>query len=70
MKIKGKQITLREAAGQGVAGHQGFKRCNCISGCGSQKCACKAVEMLCNSKCHCTNNNKCASIEIWILINS
>ncbi|KAL4154135.1 hypothetical protein QTP88_001968 [Uroleucon formosanum] len=51
-KIKDKEITLREAAGHGIAGHQGFNRCNCKTGCGTKKCACNAAEMLCSSKCH------------------
>ncbi|XP_022162759.1 KRAB-A domain-containing protein 2-like [Myzus persicae] len=58
-KIKDREITLREAAGHGIAGHQGFNRCNCKTGCGTKKCACNAAEMLCSSKCHgnqnCTN---------------
>jgi hypothetical protein len=27
-KIKDREITLREAVGHGIAGHQGFNRCN------------------------------------------
>ncbi|CAI6355373.1 unnamed protein product [Macrosiphum euphorbiae] len=55
-KIKDREITLREAAGHGIAGHQGFNRCNCKTGCGTKKCTCN---LLCSSKCHgnqnCTN---------------
>jgi len=56
-KIKDREITLREAAEQGIAGHQGFKRCNCKTGCGSKICTCHAAVMLCNSKYHSSNNN-------------
>ena len=56
-KNKDRKITLREA--YGIAGHQGFNRCNCKTGCETKKCACNAAEMLCSSKCHgyqnCTN---------------
>jgi len=31
-KIKYRKITLREAAGQGIAGHQDFNRCNSKTG--------------------------------------
>jgi hypothetical protein len=58
-KIKDREITLREAAGHGIAGHQGFNRCNCKTGCGTKKCASNVVEMLCSSKFlsnqNCTN---------------
>jgi len=58
-KIKDKEITLREATEHGIAGYQGFNRCNCKTGCGTKKCTCNAAEMLCSSKCHgnqnCTN---------------
>ena len=55
-KIKDREITLREEAGHKIAGHQGFNRCNCKTGCGTKKCACNAVEMLCSSKCHSNQN--------------
>lgn len=46
-KIGKKEINPREAVGQGIADRKGFKECNCKSGCGSKKRACKAAEMLC-----------------------
>lgn len=55
-KIKNREITLREAAGHGIAGHQGFNWCKCKTGCGTKKCAYNAAEMLCSSKCHSNQN--------------
>jgi len=54
-KVKDREITLREAAGQGLA-RQGFNRCNSKTGCGTKICACNASEMLCSSKCHSNSN--------------
>lgn len=31
-KVREREITLREAAGKGVADHQGSKKCDCRSG--------------------------------------
>lgn len=42
-------------AGLRKAGHQGFKKCNCKTGCGSKKCAFLVAMMLCNYKCHGSN---------------
>jgi len=55
-KVKDREITLRKAARQGIAGYQIFKRCNCKTGCGTKKCACNAAEMLCSLKCHSNSN--------------
>jgi len=44
-KIKDREITLRKAAGQKIAGHQGFNRCNCKTGCVTKKCPYSAAEM-------------------------
>lgn len=55
-----KEISLREAATtNSVSGGQGYKRCNCRQKCTTNRCACRAAGLLCNSKCHkseaCTN---------------
>lgn len=50
-KLKKRKITIRgEASGQGVAGHQGFKKSNLV------------VAVKSDSKCHSHNNNKRANI--------
>ena len=51
-----KEITVREAAGYGIAGSQGYTRCICKAGCKTNRCACKKSNILCNSKCHSTKN--------------
>lgn len=47
---------FREATGQGISGHQGFKRYNCKTDCGGTKCAWNAAAILHNLKCHSNNN--------------
>ncbi|XP_022909346.2 uncharacterized protein [Onthophagus taurus] len=54
-------ITLRECARKGSnLGGQGFQHCNCTAECNSNRCKCKKLHILCNSKCHKTRscNNK------------
>jgi len=49
---KEKEITLREAAGHNsIAGTQGYQRCHCKTKCQNNRCACRAVKNVCNSKC-------------------
>jgi len=42
-KIKDREITLREAADQGIADHRGINRCNCKTGCDTKQFAFNAV---------------------------
>ncbi|XP_022175233.1 KRAB-A domain-containing protein 2-like [Myzus persicae] len=50
---KDKEITLREAAGcSSLMGTQGYQRCHCKMKCKTNKCTCRVVGKLCNSKCH------------------
>ncbi|XP_029345812.1 uncharacterized protein LOC107884502 [Acyrthosiphon pisum] len=51
-----KEITVHEAAGYGIAGSQGYTRCICKTKCKTNRCACKKINVLCNSKCHGTTN--------------
>lgn len=45
--------SLHEIANaQSLLGGQGFKKCLCKSKCLSNKCKCKSVGILCNSKCY------------------
>ena len=46
-------ITLRECARkESNLGGQGFQHCNCTAECNSNRCKCKKLQILCNSKCH------------------
>ena len=60
VKIKlDKQVSVREAASAvDIAGGQGFLRCNCGGNCSKLICKCKKSKVLCNSRCH-QSNNKC-----------
>ncbi|KAJ8935407.1 hypothetical protein NQ314_012826 [Rhamnusium bicolor] len=45
--------SLREiATASSLCGGQGYKRCSCKTKCGTNKCKCKAANILCKSKCH------------------
>ena len=45
--------SLRQLANeQSLLGGQGYKLCNCKTKCMTNKCKCKAIGNLCNSKCH------------------
>ena len=47
------EVSLRECAGKfSVGGGQGYKRCQCKTGYGTDKCSCHREKKLCNSKCH------------------
>lgn len=35
-----------------LVGGQGFKKCNCLQKCRTNRCLCKSSRLLCNSKCH------------------
>ncbi|CAH2005632.1 unnamed protein product [Acanthoscelides obtectus] len=50
--------SLRQLANQqSLLGGQGYKRCNCKTKCVTNKCKCKAIGNLFNTKCH--NNLSC-----------
>ena len=58
---------VREAHGKTeVPGAQGFTRCNCKTGCSSNRSKCFKDKVQCNSKCHSslTYNNKHASEKV------
>lgn len=52
-QIPEKYVSLREAArGDSIGGGQGYDRCNCKTGCNSNRCSCVKNDKLCHSKCH------------------
>ena len=58
--VKENLVSLREVANKvSLCGGQGYDRCNCTTGCSSNRCSCKKAGKLCSSKCHhslsCTN---------------
>ena len=54
-----KKVSVREAANiVNVAGGQGVLKCNCTTECITKRCNCKKGNVLCNSRCH-GSNNKC-----------
>ena len=67
VKIKlDKLVSVREAASAvDIAGGQGFLRCNCGGNCSKLICKCKKSKVLCNSRCH-QSNNKCINKKIII----
>jgi hypothetical protein len=44
---------------QSLCGGQGFVRCDCRKMCTSNRCKCKASNVLCNSRCH--NSSTCSN---------
>lgn len=51
-------VSLRKAVKSlSLVGGQGFKKCNCLQKCTSNRCKCKAWKMMCNSRCH--NSQPC-----------
>lgn len=51
--------SLRECARKDSnLGGQGFQHCNCTGECNSNRCKCKKMHVLCNSKCHKSNSCK------------
>lgn len=51
-----KKNTVREAAGYGVAGSQGYTKSIHKTGCRSNQCASQKNKILCNSISHATSN--------------
>jgi hypothetical protein len=50
---KEKEITLREAAGcSSLTATQGYQKCHCKIMFKTNKCTCRLVGKLCNSKCY------------------
>lgn len=48
-----KTVSQRAAIKQlSLVGGQGFKKCNCLQKCTTNRCLCKSSKLLCNSKCH------------------
>lgn len=48
-----KTVSQRAAIKQlSLVGGQGFKKCNCLQKCITNRCLCKSSKLLCNSKCH------------------
>lgn len=57
-KVPTKTIPLRAVAKKSsLVGGQGFKKCNCLQKCKTNRCLCKSSNLLCNSKCH--NSQPC-----------
>lgn len=51
--VPDKTVSLRAAANKlSLVGGQGFKKCNCSQKCVTNRCLCRASNMLCNSRCH------------------
>lgn len=52
-------LALRSVANSQSNGDgQGMLRCNCTTKCQTNKCKCKRLNMLCNSRCH-KSNSRC-----------
>ncbi|RNA10648.1 KRAB-A domain-containing 2-like [Brachionus plicatilis] len=48
-----KQLSVREAVKElSIGGGQGKLKCNCTTGCLTNRCTCKMAGVLCNSRCH------------------
>jgi hypothetical protein len=51
-------VSVREAANAvDIAGGQGMAKCNCNGQCANGRCSCKKAKLLCNSRCHSSNQN-------------
>jgi hypothetical protein len=51
-------VSVREAANAvDIAGGQGMAKCNCNGQCANGRCSCKKAKLLCNSRCHASNQN-------------
>ncbi|OWR48203.1 KRAB-A domain-containing protein 2 [Danaus plexippus plexippus] len=52
-EVPSRTCSLRECARKDSnLGGQGFQHCNCTGECNSNRCKCKKMHVLCNSKCH------------------
>lgn len=57
-EVPTKTIYLRAVVKKiSLVGGQGFKKCNCLQKCVTNRCLCKSSNLLCNSKCH--NSQPC-----------
>jgi hypothetical protein len=51
-------VSVREAANAvDIAGSQGMAKYNCNGQCANGRCSCKKAKLLCNSRCHASNQN-------------
>jgi hypothetical protein len=61
-QVPNKKTTLRSTAiAASPSGGQGFFHCNCQTGCENDRCKCRKVGRICNSKCH--GSRSCKNIE-------